>query len=1485
MIPKLSRTALAYSAGAITAFVGIIVLIGWQVDSYALKTFGLGSISMKANTAACFLLAGLALVVKQRLNRSSNLIVRFLSLVIILIGILFLCQNFFGWDIGLDEFLFPEPSGAIGTSHPGLMAPNTALNFMLIGFAFFLFTFNRFRQTFLMEFTILFPFTISVIGLFGYLTGLEELAGPAAYTQMAANTAGTFIVLCLGIILTLLDRQHRPISMEQKLFAGMITSATVILFISFLSISGIKALHKEAYWVEHTQQVKNQLGNILSNVLEVQSGGRGYLLTGNEKFLLPRKKAEVNLPSLIKNLNALIADNKEQMQKLATLETLVKQRIAFSDEIISAMRLKEKSEAYLLVATEKGNDLTNNIRTLVNTMISTEDQLLQLQSKAVNGQTIRTQIIIFLSLFIQTLLLAFIFLFVKKDVSGRRKAEKELKTLNQELEDRVTERTAEITKLNRVYTVLSNVNQAIVRVKDKQKLFDEACRIAVDDGKFSMAWIGMVDEQTNKVNPVASAGFTGDYLKTINIDLNDEILSKGPTGRVITSGLHQLANDIANNQEMVPWRERALKLGYKSIASFPIQVFGKTAGNFNLYSEEQFFFDEIEVRLLDELAMDISFAMETFENEIKRNLAEEKLHEALERFNRLVSSLNDVVWTSSFDGSNLVDVNISLEKVYGITVEEFKSNPKLWTEMVHPDDRAIAEASGKELYEKGKAEVEYRIVRPDGRIVWLSDTKSMLFDDTGNPIQMGGIAKDITEQKNAEKLIITQRDLGIKINSITTLDDLYSISIAALHQATGMECGGIYLFDKEERNLDLNYSVGLSEQFCEVTSHYDEHSDHVKFVKTCNPVFIEYAQLPVKLGDIEKKENLQSFILLPLINKDKAVGCINLASRKHIAIPIQQQKGVETIAVLVANALERIRNEEEIRNMNASLEIKVEERTGQLAEANEKLQEEIEERVHAEDQLKNSEEKHRTLFETMVQGVIYQDSEGIAFDENSAAERILGLSLEQLQGRKSFDPRWKAIHEDGADFPGEDHPPMIALRTGKKVENVVMGIFNPKLNEHVWLNVNSTPQFREGEEKPYRVYSTFEDITERRNAETEIKKAKLEAERANLAKSEFLSRMSHELRTPMNSILGFAQLMNMGELVPAHKKGVDHILKSGKHLLDLINEVLDLSRIEAGELSISIEPVQLSGIVTETMDVVKSLAAAKNITFEFPESSDCDLFVKADRQKLKQVLLNLLSNAVKYNRISGSVKVECVTDRRQNAETRLIASVPSPTASRPTIRISITDTGKGIAPEYIEKMFNPFERIGAEVSEVEGTGLGLAVSKKLIEAMNGTIGVESEPGIGSTFWIELMQSESQIDHHERKGSFIRPETESVVSGTLLYIEDNVSNIQLVEQILGMHRPQISLITEMYGKRTVQLATDYQPDLILLDLDLPDIHGSEVLKLLLTNNKTKSIPVFILSADAVNSQIEKLMKAGAKNYLTKPIDVLEFLSKVDEVMKK
>jgi signal transduction histidine kinase/CheY-like chemotaxis protein len=419
----------------------------------------------------------------------------------------------------------------------------------------------------------------------------------------------------------------------------------------------------------------------------------------------------------------------------------------------------------------------------------------------------------------------------------------------------------------------------------------------------------------------------------------------------------------------------------------------------------------------------------------------------------------------------------------------------------------------------------------------------------------------------------------------------------------------------------------------------------------------------------------------------------------------------------------------------------------------------------------------------------------------------------------------------------------------------------------------------------------IEDITERKKNDNELLKAKAEAERANVAKSEFLSRMSHELRTPMNSILGFAQLMDMGELNPSHKKGVDQILKSGQHLLNLINEVLDIARIEAGRLTVSPEPVEIFNSILETIDIVSNLAKENQITLESDVPTTERLFVKADHQRLKQVLLNLINNAVKYNRQGGSVKVECTIEKSIGSPAETGSShrydIENKEGSKENvIRISVIDTGKGIAQEYREKLFNPFERIGAERTETEGTGLGLAISKKLIEAMGGKIGVESQIGIGSTFWIELPQTESQKKHYERISELIKPESEiKQNSGIILYIEDNLSNIQLVEQILETHRPSVNLITNIYGKNAVQFAIDYKPDLILLDLDLPDIHGSKVLILLKAEPRTSEIPVIILSADAMAKQSEQLIEAGAKDYLIKPIDVMQFLKVVDEWMSK
>jgi signal transduction histidine kinase/CheY-like chemotaxis protein len=390
-----------------------------------------------------------------------------------------------------------------------------------------------------------------------------------------------------------------------------------------------------------------------------------------------------------------------------------------------------------------------------------------------------------------------------------------------------------------------------------------------------------------------------------------------------------------------------------------------------------------------------------------------------------------------------------------------------------------------------------------------------------------------------------------------------------------------------------------------------------------------------------------------------------------------------------------------------------------------------------------------------------------------------------------------------------------------------------------------------------------QENAERKQAELAMQEAKNEADKANLAKSEFLSRMSHELRTPLNAILGFSQLLQQADLAPGDQESVRYIYRGGRHLLELINEVLDLARIEAGHMQVSIEPVSTAEALNEACDLVRPIATERKIEVKKPPVSEREWIVMADRQRLKQVILNLLGNALKYNRDNGEVTVS-------------YEEMPSA-----RLRISITDTGPGITPEKRRRLFIPFDRLGAEDSSVEGTGLGLALSKRLTEAMGGTIGCESEFGRGSTFWIEFPLAVN-MGIVEATNGHDAPPPRAVADkrAHLLYIEDNASNLTLVEHFLRK-QPKFKLTTAMQGTVGVELAIRHRPDLILLDLHLPDINGAEVLARLKSDDRTRSIPVIMLSADAIQRRIKESISNGAAAYLTKPLDVNQFFQVIEE----
>ncbi len=519
-----------------------------------------------------------------------------------------------------------------------------------------------------------------------------------------------------------------------------------------------------------------------------------------------------------------------------------------------------------------------------------------------------------------------------------------------------------------------------------------------------------------------------------------------------------------------------------------------------------------------------------------------------------------------------------------------------------------------------------------------------------------------------------------------------------------------------------------------------------------------------------------------------------------------------------------------------------------------------EERKKLDQRLRDQQFYTRSLIESNIDALMTTDPSGIITDVNKQMEALTGCTRDELIGAPFKNYFTEPERAEAA----------IKLVLGEKNVTNYELTARARGGKETVVSYNATT-FYDRERTLQGVFAAARDVTERNRLDqvlqeknVELENAKSVAEQANLAKSDFLSSMSHELRTPLNAILGFAQLMESDSQspTPSQRKSIAQILEAGWHLLNLINEILDLAVIESGTVSLSAESVSLDEVLLECRTMMEPLAHRRGITMSFPQF-DRPCFVSSDRTRLKQILINLLANAIKYNKVRGAVVVDY-------------------TVSDPNrIRINVTDTGAGLRPEKLAQLFQPFNRLGQEAGGEEGTGIGLVVTKRLVELMGGAIGVDSTDGAGSVFWIELITTAApQLAGEGNEVAAVAPPLlpHGARSRTLLYVEDNPANLRLVEELIA-RRPDLHLLTAVTGTLGIERARASQPEMILMDIHLPDISGIEAMTILRDDPATAHIPIVALSANAMAPDIRKGLQAGFFRYLTKPIKVNEFMDTV------
>jgi len=1203
--------------------------------------------------------------------------------------------------------------------------------------------------------------------------------------------------------------------------------------------------------------------------------------------------------------------------------------------------------------------------------------------------------------------------------------------------------------LNQILRAVREVNQLITREHDTQRLLDQACQVLLRTHGYRFVWIGQA--AGDRLKPLAHAGDGEALIKLIAASATSEQGLKLPGTQAARTRHVVVCYDMLHDERYASWRDEIEQVHFFSTVAVPIFHEESLFGVLSVYSDQTNIFGTEELDLLNELTGDIAFGLKVIDRESERQIAAESLRASEARYRELFNNASLAIFQSTLEGGVLA-VNPEFARIFGFAspaevVNTVKSagdifaDPKRRGEIIHLIAENPALCEFESLYQ-----------RKDGSTFLGKLNVRQILDANGRPLYFEGFIEDITKQRRAEaalreseqKLrllfetmsqgVISYDAQGKIISANRAAERILGFSLDQLLGNTFVNTAWTLIRENGSELPAEDHPVAITLRTGKPIEHYvlglfnPNMNAHTWLSVTTVPVFNQdgktlsqvystfeniterkRAERALKLSEekFAKAFRMNPSVIILAQTRDARVIEINDTftkvfgyTRDEIIDSTTLEKGLwvdpqdrarllmQLTKKVVLNNIEVLFRTKDGRVIICSSSFEMLEIEGEQHILS--VLEDITERKRAENALRESEAKFRAVVENSNDGIIFGDANARILYRSPSYNRINGFTDEERVGHSGFetvhpddiealqrywakiikhpeishrteyrirhkDGTWRWIETTGQNLLGNTdvHSVVVTSRdiserkwaesaliesearyrgaieaaglvpyvldynskcftfigeniiklTGYSANEITPALLQESILESKdWAFDSSGRQLDEAQNKfltaepghkgiDMRIRTSsgqerwlsdasvplpdehgrltkaigiIQDLTERKRAE-EDRIAREIAEQANRAKSEFLSRMSHELRTPLNAILGFAQLLKMDELRSDQKKGVEQIYKSGRHLLNLVNEVLDIARIESGKLHISPEPVCLADAVQEALDLIRPLAEERHLSLSLKLPATPNVFVIADHQSLRQVLLNLLSNAVKYNREAGEVAV--TTSLTIDGH----------------LRLQVRDSGEGIPPDKMKRLFVPFDRLDRDSIEQEGTGLGLALSKGLVESLGGRMGASSQLGVGSIFWLELKLA------NERLTEAILAEVNEHISarmrtwsGVVLYVEDNLDNLKLVEAIME-RMPQIKLINAMQGRLALDLAQEHHPDLILLDLHLPDMPGSEVLRRLKAEPATQKTPVIILSADAIPEHITDLMAGGAYAYLTKPIDIQGFLNVVSEFL--